>query len=408
MTHDTQVSERELPQDAETEEAGGAPAAAPVTGESEQERRQRIMKTAKRVLHRPSATVSLGERLAALTEQAAQVYDLSEPTDTYGDGIVADLEQRVAKLLGKEDAAFFPTGTMAQQVALRCWAQRTGNNRVALHALSHPEVFEADAFRKVSGLQPLKIAGGPRHPTAEEVRQVSDPFGALMLELPLRDAGYLLPSWQELVDVTDAARERNAIVHFDGARLWECTEHFGQPLHEIAALADSVYVSFYKSLDGLSGAVLAGPRSLVAESRVWRHRYGGRVFQQFPAALAALIGLDRELPKLSSYVTQTRMVAAAMAVGFRQAGLGWFKVQPEQPHTLQFQVWLPYAPDVLVEAAARQVEASGVSVFQMPWWEPGLPPGIALTEVTVGEASLDWTAEEVTSAVVDFVRQIQT
>ncbi|WP_149038065.1 low specificity L-threonine aldolase [Kitasatospora sp. MBT63] len=367
---------------------------------------QRAVREVKRVLARPSATMSLRECLGLLAEQAPRAHDLLGPTDTYGDGVVAEVERRVAALLGKEDAAFFPTGTMAQQVVLRCWAERTGNRHVALHALSHPEVFEADAFRRVSGLSPLRITGAPRQPTAEEVRNLPEPFGTLMLELPLRDAGYLLPAWDELVEVTRAARERDAIVHFDGARLFECTTHFGRPVEEIAALADTVYVSLYKSLGGLSGAVVAGPHPLVEETRIWRHRYGGRIFHQFPVALSALAGLDRELPRLPEYVAHARTVARAIAQGFADAGLGWSRVQPEVPHIHQFQVWLPFAVDRLNDAAARQAEESGVAVFQMPWWEPGLPPGISLTEVTVSAAGLDWDSAEVRDAVVDFVRRI--
>lgn len=70
-------------------------------------------------------------------------------------------------------------------------------------------------------------------------------------------------------------------MHFDGARLWECGPHFGRTLPEIAALADSVYVSYYKSLGGISGAALAGTEDFVEEARVWRHRYGGQLFQQW-------------------------------------------------------------------------------------------------------------------------------
>lgn len=90
-----------------------------------------------------------------------------------------------------------------------------------------------------------------------------------MLELPLRDAGFVLPTWEELTEVVEAARERDAVVHFDGARLWETTVHFGRPLDEIAGLADSVYVSFYKSLEGFGGAALAARR------RWWRRRRPG-------------------------------------------------------------------------------------------------------------------------------------
>lgn len=77
---------------------------------------------------------------------------------------------------------------------------------------------------------------------ADEVRALEELFGALVLELPLREAGFVLPTWDELTDVVDAARERDAVVHFDGARIWECTSHFGRSVQEIAALADSVYV----------------------------------------------------------------------------------------------------------------------------------------------------------------------
>ncbi|EFF92327.1 threonine aldolase, partial [Streptomyces sp. e14] len=246
-------------------------------------------------------------------------------------GVVAALEEKVAGLLGKEAAVFFPTGTMAQQVALRCWAARTGNPAVALHALSHPEVHERHALSQVGGLRPVRVTGEPRLPTAAEVRGLDEPFGALMLELPLRDAGFLLPAWEELTEVVEAAREREAVVHFDGARLWESTVHFGRPLTEIADLADSVYVSFYKSLGGYGGAALAGPAELAEEARAWRHRYGGAVFQQFPTALSALIGLAEELPRLPEYVRHARVVAAALREGFAAAGLPWGAGAPRGP-----------------------------------------------------------------------------
>ena len=263
---------------------------------------------------------SIRERLARLAEQAEESYDLDGPPDMYGNGVVAEVERRVAELLGTPDAAFFPTGTMAQQVALRAWAGRTGNSTVALHPLAHPEMHERGAFRAVSGLRPVHPTTERRLPTAEEVREFEEPFGALMLELPLRDAGFVLPSWDELTETVAAARERDAVVHFDGARLWECTPHFGRSLPEIAALADSVYVSFYKSLGGISGAALAASDDVVAEAKAWRHRYGGMLFQQFPAALAALSGLRTELPRLPSYVAHARTVARALREGLAEAG----------------------------------------------------------------------------------------
>ncbi|OEJ40235.1 threonine aldolase [Streptomyces agglomeratus] len=379
-----------------------------MTDTSEQEQRRRRLTAwgkSERILSRASAESTVGGQLAALAADAGAVYELSEPADVYGDGVVAELERRVARTLGTEAAAFFPTGTMAQQVALRCWAGRTGNATVALHPLSHPEVHEGGALSVVSGLRTVHPTHAARLPTADEVRDFDEPFGTLMLELPLRDAGFVLPSWDELTAVVESARERDAVVHFDGARLWECASHFGRTLPEIAELADSVYVSFYKSLDAMSGAALAGPASLIAEARTWRHRYGGQVFQQFPAALSAMLGLERELPRLPEYVAHAKEVAAAMADGFRAAGVPWFRVHPAPPHTHQFQVWLPYPAELLTEAAVCQAEQTGVTLFRR--WFSDTPPGLAVTEVTVSSAGLAWTADEVRAAVADFVGRLR-
>ncbi|MFE6178300.1 threonine aldolase family protein [Streptomyces sp. NPDC056464] len=369
------------------------------------ERRIVAYRSARRVLARPGFLGTLRERLALLDEaRALDLHDLDESSDLYGDGIVEALEEKTAALLGKEAAAFFPTGTMAQQVALRCWAGRTGNPTVALHALAHPEVHERNAFSEVGGLRPVRVTSEPRLPTAAEVRDFDEPFGALMLELPLRDAGFVLPTWEELTEVVEAAREREAVVHFDGARLWESTVHFGRPLAEIADLADSVYVSFYKSLDGFGGAAVAGPRTLVDEAKAWRHRYGGTIFQQFPTALSALAGLRRELPRLPEYVAHARVVAAALREGFAAAGVPWTRVHPEPPHTNEFQVWLPYDADTLAEAAIRQAEETKTVLFAGGWEAKG--PGLAFTEVYVRAAALEWTADDVREAVAGFVRRL--
>ncbi|WP_328977631.1 threonine aldolase family protein [Streptomyces canus] len=367
-------------------------------------RRISAYRSAKRTLARLGLLAPLRERLSLL-DGADTLYDLDEPSDLYGNGIVEALEEKVAGLLGKEAAAFFPTGTMAQQVALRCWAGRTGNPTVALHALAHPEVYERDAFREVSGLRPVHVTSEPRQPTADEIRGFEEPFGALMLELPLRDAGFVLPTWEELTEVVEAARERDAVVHFDGARLWETTVHFGRPLAEIAELADTVYVSFYKSLQAFGGAALAGPKTLIDEAKTWRHRYGGAVFQQFPTVLSALAGLERELPRLPEYVTHARVVAAALREGLAEAGVPWARVHPEVPHTFDFQVWLPYGVDELSEAAIRQSEETGTALFINPWDEKG--PGLSMTEVYVRGAALEWTAADVKTAAADFVARLR-
>lgn len=371
------------------------------TAEGRKARRKAALRGCERVLSQ-GAPPTLRERLDRLAAEAEDVYDLDGWPDVYGDGPVATVERRVAELLGTEDAAFFPTGTMAQQVALRCWAERTGSPVVAMHPRGHLDTFERRAYAVLSGLRAVHPTTAPRNPTAEEVRDFDEPFGTLMLELPLREPGFVLPSWDGLVSVVEAARDRDAVVHFDGARLWECTTRLGRPLPEIADLADTVYVSFYKSLGGISGAALAGPSDLVGQAAAWRHRYGGQLFQQWPAALAALAGMERELPRLESYVAHAPAVAGALAKAFE--ALPWSRVHPDPPHTHQFQVWLPYPADVLDEAGVRMAEETGTALFGA-WQEPDVP-GLSVTEVTVAASALAWSARDVADAAAAFLDRL--
>ena len=309
-----------------------------------------------------------------LLDELGPVPDV-EP-DRYGEGgPVGALEQRVAQLLGTEATLFVPTGTMAQQIALKCWADRTHNPIVAMHPAAHPLHHENDALTVLSGLRPIKVRNS-------EVAGCPEPFGTLLVEVPDREAGFILPTWDELVSLVDAARERDAVVHLDGARLWESTHGLGKPLEEIAGLFDSVYVSFYKSLEGISGAALAGTQDFIDQARVWRHRYGGMLFQQWPAALSAMHGLDTVLPRLGAQVAHAKVVAEAMGL-------------PE-PHTHQFAFHLPGDP-------ARLTELSGK--FLGSFWRDGT---LAKTEVTVAGPALEWTADEVREAWAEFQEAVAT
>ncbi|MGN9802347.1 threonine aldolase family protein [Micromonospora sp. L32] len=349
-------------------------------------------------------TVLSGARPPSVVEQLDTIRAAASDEllpDFYGEGgAVEAVERRVADLLGTEAAAFFPSGTMAQQVAMRYGAELTGRSAVGLHPLSHPLVHERDAYAVLGGLRAVLTTAAPRNPTAAEVAALDEPVGSLLLELPLRDAGFLLPTWDELVAVVGAARDRGARVHLDGARLWESTVHLGRSLAEIAALADSVYVSFYKSLGGHSGAALAGPADLIRYARAWRHRYGGTVFQQWPAALAALAGLDRELPRLAGYVGHAKVVAAALA------GLPGARVYPAPPHTHQFRLWLPHPAGALNDANLALAEEE--KAWFVGGWQDTEVPGLAMAEVTVAGPATELDADQVVELGGQFLRRLRT
>src|SRR5262249_39231946 len=142
---------------------------------------------------------------------------------------------------------------------------------------------------------------------------VREPVAALLLELPQREIGGRLPSWVDLVAQTGWARDRGAAVHMDGARLWEAQPFYDRPHAEIAALFDTVYVSLYKGLMGVWGALLAGERELVDHARVWRDRLGGSPDRLWPMALSAERGLDELLPRMAEFADRARKLAAVLS-----------------------------------------------------------------------------------------------
>ena len=339
-----------------------------------------------------SPTTWLAELAAATSE---------DDLDWYGDGgEVTALEREVAELLGKDAAVLMPSGIMAQQAALRSWTDRSATDAIAVHGLSHLVVHELDALPELHGLRLQRLTSEPRQPTVDDLEALAGPLAAVTLELPLRDAGYLLPTWDELVAFSDAVHARGVPLHLDGARLWESAVHLGHSYAEIAALADSVYVSFYKGLGGMAGAALAGPTDLVAEARRWQRRHGGNLFVLLPYAVGARDGLRRRLPRMPEYVARAQDLAAGLC------GLEGVCALPDPPHTNAFRLFVDVRHEHLLEAGLRIAEERKVALLL--GWEAADVPGWAMTEITVGDATLDWSLDEQLIAVAGQVADART
>lgn len=331
------------------------------------------------------------EALAAI----AKTVDPQTDWDRYGEGgLVTVLETRVAALLGKPAVAFFPSGIMAQQAALRCWADRSVSHRVAIPDLSHLLRHELDGPALLHDLRYERLGAGRQLPTAAHLDAIPGRLGAVLLELPLREAGFLLPTFADLTDFAGRCRERDVPLHVDGARLWDSTPYLGVGLDEVAALADSVYVSFYKGLGGFACAALAGSDDFVAEARQWRRRLGGTLFGMTADAASALAGLDEHLPRMAEYHDRAVELAALLT----ERGL---RVIPETPHTREFVVYAPGAPNALSENAIRLLERDRVMTTRS--WTGADVPGWSWTELSVGSATMHWSAQEVADAVVSIV-----
>ena len=314
--------------------------------------------------------------------------------DVYGDkGAVERLEADLEERFDVEDAAYFPSGVMAQQVALRIHCDRTGSRRVAMPDLSHLLVHEEDGPRILHDLEVSFLTRGFEAPTAAHVETLPGRFGAVLVELPLRDAGCLLPTWEELTELSATCRDLGRALHVDGARIWEAQPWFGRTLAEIASLADSMYVSFYKGLGGLAGAALLGSADLVAEARVWRRRLGGTLYRTTPEAVSALVGLRDRLPLIPDTVSWARDFAAALPTPI--------SVQPGVPQTNQF---LLYATGDADEVNERTLAAIDEHRVGLPAWSGTSQPHRIQTEVVVAPVALTLDPAAMAALVADIAQ----
>ena len=216
--------------------------------------------------------------------------------DSYSNGgVVGELEERFAALLGKERAVFMPTGTLANHLAVRALAG--GRGRAILQAESHLYNDSGDCVQTLSGITIMPLAPGRATFTLEEVEEVIDrtasgrvsrPVSVISIETPVRRRFGERFDQAELDRITAFARERGIGLHMDGARLFLQSACTGVDVAEYARPFDTVYVSLYKYFNSASGAILAGPRALLDDMYHTRRMFGAGLPGAWPFAAVAL------------------------------------------------------------------------------------------------------------------------
>jgi len=312
--------------------------------------------------------------------------------DRYGDGgVVAELETEIAGMLGKPAAAFLPSGTMAQQSVLRVHADRRQRRTVVFHPMCHLHRHEGQGFQRLHGLTGRPAGDSDRLLSIDDLTAIAEPPAALLIELPQRDLGGQQPDWAELRAQAEWARGRGAAVHLDGARIWESAAGYGRPLSEIAALFDTVYVSFYKGIGALAGCCVVGPADILAEVREWRHRMGGTLFGLWPNAASALSCLRRRLPLMPEYLSHAREIAAELR------GMAGVQVVPDPPQVSMMHLLLSTTPDRFAAAARR------LAVERRIWTWPAAmstgDPAVQRVELSVGDATRSLTPAQVSDII---------
>src|SRR5262245_44207833 len=234
------------------------------------------------------------------------------------DPTVNRLEERVAKLLGKEACVYVPSGTMSNQIGIRAHTQP--GDELLCEAGCHIYNFEAGGPAVLSGVTCRTVEGdfGILDVTQLEgkIRPVSDHATRTRLvcleNTHNRGGGRIYPV-EKIEAISAWARSAGLLRHLDGARLWNAVVATGIPAATWASHFDSVSVCFSKGLGAPIGSALAGPRPFVARARRIRKLFGGGMRQAGVAAAAALYALEHHVDRLAEDHANAQVIARAVA-----------------------------------------------------------------------------------------------
>ena len=245
---------------------------------------------------------------AALLNQLCQQSPVGEDAYLLG-GEVERFERHWAQLLGKEAAVFMPSGTLANQLALRALAGT--KRRVIVPEMSHIYNDTGDACQTLSGLTLMPLAPGAATFTRADVEavltrtaggRVATDVGAIVIESPIRRLSGQMFDWDEAKRIAALAKERGIGMHLDGARMFIASAYTGVSPAEYSAPFDTVYVSLWKYFNSGIGAILAGPARVLDGMFHVRRMFGGNLAVGWNAAVVARHYMDGFEHRLASAV----------------------------------------------------------------------------------------------------------
>jgi threonine aldolase len=239
--------------------------------------------------------------------------------DVFGeDPTVNALQEKVAEILGKEKALFVPSGTMANQLAIKSHTQP--GDEVILEATSHPYNFEGGAGAVLSGVQFNCLHGVRGIVQARQVEEAIRPLDhhfavtrLVCLENTHNRGGGSIYPLKTLAEVSRLARSRKLSVHLDGARLWNASVASGIKPKEYARWADSVSVCLSKGLGAPVGSLVAGSAVFIDRVHRFRKMFGGGMRQVGILAAAGLYALSHHLERLAKDHKNAKRLALVLS-----------------------------------------------------------------------------------------------
>eukprot|EP00743_Colponemidia_sp_Colp-15_P008545 GILK01009299.1.p1 GENE.GILK01009299.1~~GILK01009299.1.p1 ORF type:complete len:375 (+),score=38.40 GILK01009299.1:28-1152(+) len=337
---------------------------------------------------RPQSAKSLLQHVA---ESAPSDID----RDVYGVGTsLQQFEKQIANTLGKEQAVFMVSGVMSQLIALKIHSSSVADEKTSFlcHATSHLMIYEQDSYKHLLNMTAITVGEKHRALTIEDFTALPNEAVAkvhtIILELPQRENGGLVPSWKDFVAISEFAKQRGIKLHMDGARLWECQPFYDLDYSAICAVFDSVYVSFYKGIGAMSGAMLAADANFISSSKVWQRRFGGNLYTVLPVTAHAQECFNARIHTFRARYEKLREVVAALTEWSeaQQDTLGYrpLTFNPPVPQCSMVHVHIKGASDVILAASKVVAERHDMLVLNRLRSLVGLPADCSGLEWNMG------------------------
>lgn len=219
------------------------------------------------------------------------------------DPTVIKLQQKVAKILNKEAAIYTPSGTMANQMAIKLHTQP--GDEVICDITSHIYNFEGGGISFNSGASVKLIYGDNGRIKASQVLESINPknihaanSSLVSLENTSNKGGGSCYDIADIKEIATVCKENNLKLHLDGARLFNAVVKKGYSASEIGNLFDSVSVCLSKGLGAPIGSVLAGTNEFITRAKRYRKLFGGAMRQAGYIAAAGIYALDNHISRL--------------------------------------------------------------------------------------------------------------
>lgn len=275
--------------------------------------------------------------------------------DVFGeDPTVNRLEAMAAALFGMEAAIFCPSGTMTNQVAIKCHTQP--GDEVICEELSHVYQYEGGGIAFNSGCSVKLLRGQLGKITADQVREAINPeadykaiSSLVSLENTTNRGGGSFYDFTDIQEIREVCLENNLKLHLDGARLFNALVATQQTAAQYGALFDSISICLSKGLGAPAGSLLLGKIDFIKKARRVRKVFGGGMRQAGFLAAAGIYALENNRERLKQDHVHALKIAAALEA---KPFVG--NLLPVATNILVFEVKLPYTPASFVETLAKQ------------------------------------------------------